>query len=122
MNFKILFFTFLISLSSYISKAQTDCKNLPTAFTSYNDAVLKVTSSKFLYSDVLSGNFSSWIDKASYYSCDKKNGYLILETSDTQYIHKNVPLNVWHTFKVAKSKGSYYSKYIRGRYGLQLKN
>ena len=122
MNFKILFFTFLISLSSYISKAQTDCKNLPRSFKSYNDAVSKVISAKFLYSDGLSGNFSSWIDKANYYSCDKRNGYLILETSDKQYIHKNVPLDVLYSFKVAKSKGSYYSKYIRGRYGLQLAN
>ncbi len=122
MNFKILFFTFLISLSSYISKAQTDCKDLPQSFKSYNEAVIKVTTSKFLYSDFLSGNFSSWINKARFYSCDKRNGYLILETSDTKYIHKNVPLNVWYAFKVAKSKGSYYTKYIRGRYGLKLAN
>jgi hypothetical protein len=34
-----------------------------------------------------------------------------------EYKYYNVPLNVWSAFKDSSSKGSFYSKVIKGRYG-----
>ena len=66
---------------------------------------------------------NSWFNhralkKANFYSCDGKQGYLILKTSKMNYIFKSVPINVWSNFKEASSFGKFYNKNIRGKYKL----
>ncbi|MBW1613973.1 MAG: KTSC domain-containing protein [Deltaproteobacteria bacterium] len=116
---KIILLIFLISLISQISYSQ-DCKTLPTIFDSYQQATRLVKSSKFKIKETLDTSKSSWIRGATYYSCDGEEGFLILVTDDKEYIHQNVPINVWNGFKNASSFGSYYSRNIKGKYQLQL--
>ena len=75
-----------------------DCDKLPATFNSYDEAINLVQSSNFLLKDKADTGGSSWIRGASYYSCDKISGFLIVETDQKEYIHQHVPLNVWRSF------------------------
>lgn len=99
---------------------QLPCNRLPQTFKSYNQALTLIKSSKFKISESVNTSKSSWIRGASYYSCDKITGFLIVVTDEKEYIHKNVPLEIWNQFKNANSFGSYYSQNIKGRYRLTI--
>jgi signal transduction histidine kinase len=113
----------LLSLSIFLIstiQGQT-CKDLPTHFNSYDEAVSKVEKATFKVKDKITCYGSSWITKATFHSCDGNTGYFILYTQNGKnYIHKGVPLNVWKHFKSTDSSGSYYSKYIKGKYQLKI--
>ena len=111
----LFYLLFLVSISAY---CQTDCNKLQSNFSSYNEAFKKIKSTTFKFTDYANTSKSSWIRGASFYSCDMKFGYLIIQTDDGNYIHKNVPTNIWNSFKHAKSFGSYYNKNIKNRYQL----
>jgi hypothetical protein len=49
-----------------------------------------------------------------------KTGFLIIETSDNEYIHKDVPLEIWQEFSDSESLGKYYNRKIKNRFQLQL--
>lgn len=101
-------------------QAQT-CKDLPTHFNSYDEAVSKVESASFQIKDKVDCYSSSWVSKATYHSCDGETGYFILYTTEGKsYIHKDIPLWVWKQFKNADSYGSYYSRNIKGKYQFKL--
>ena len=97
-----------------------DCNKIPSSFRSYEQAVQIVKSSTFKIRESVNTSKSSWIRAASFYSCDSQKGFLIIRTDDREYIHQNVPIEVWRGFKNASSFGSYYSNNIRGRYRLIL--
>lgn len=65
---------------------------------------------------------NSWVRGASYHSCDKKFGYFIIKTDKRSYIYKDLPINIWNSFKKASSFGSYYDRNIKNRYQLYLTN
>ncbi|AHW61778.1 hypothetical protein FH5T_08190 [Draconibacterium orientale] len=116
---KLFLFSCLLFFITAI-QAQT-CKDLPTHFNSYNEAVSKVEKTTFKVKDKITCYGSSWISKATYHSCDGDTGYFILYAQNgNSYIHKGVPLSVWEKFKSADSFGSYYSKYIKGKYQLKI--
>ena len=100
--------------------AQTNCEGLQTKFKSYDEAILGLEEYQFPYVDKANTSRSSWIRGAVYLSCDQRFGYLIIKVDNAIYIHQNVPINIWRSFKVASSMGSYYSGAIRGRYRLSL--
>ena len=89
-------------------------------FHSYQEAIATVENASFRLHDQVDTSRSSWIKSADYYSDNLKDGYLIIETKKKKYIFSHVPINVWKEFKQADSFGSFYNKYIRGRYKLQL--
>ena len=97
-----------------------DCSKLGN-FKSYDEAISKVKETTFKLSESFDTNKSSWIRRASYYSCDGQKGYLIIETDQRPYIHAGVPLSAWNGFKMASSFGSYYDHNIKGRYRLNIK-
>jgi hypothetical protein len=113
----------IISLLSgaILSCTGQHCKNLPTTFSSYSQAITLVQSSTFKVQETANTASSSWITSANYYSCDGKTGYLIYTTNrGYQYIHKGVPIEVWEEFKNAPSKGSYYNQNIKHSFTLHL--
>ena len=113
----------IISLLSgaILSCTGQHCKNLPTTFSSYSQAITLVQSSTFKVQETANTASSSWITSANYYSCDGKKGYLIYTTNrGYQYIHKGVPIEVWEEFKNAPSKGSYYNQNIKHSFTLHL--
>jgi hypothetical protein len=111
----LLFSVFLLSACS-----QTNCKDIPTHFKSYDEAISVVRNAGFAFKETVNTSKSSWIRGASFYSCDRKVGYFILKTDKKSYIYKDMPVEVWEKFKNAPSFGSYYNSYIKGRYILYL--
>lgn len=97
------------------------CNKLPERFSSYSQAITLVQRSTFRISESANTTGSSWLNSAKYYSCDGIKGYLIYSTNKGyQYIHSEVPVNVWSGFIKAESKGSYYNSNIKYRYKLKL--
>jgi hypothetical protein len=109
----------LITLLTYFSCLNgQDCNRLPSTFSSYEQAVSLVKSSTFKIREGVDTSKSSWIRGATFFSCDGKSGFLIIKTDSKEYIHQNVPIKIWRGFISARSFGSYYSNYIRGKYRL----
>jgi hypothetical protein len=115
---KISLLVFL--LLSLNAAGQTGCTGLSTSFKSYDQAVSTVKNFGFSFKDRVNTAKSSWIRGASYYSCDKRFGFLLISTDTETYIHANVPIAVWYQFKSASSFGSFYGSKIRGEYQLRL--
>lgn len=114
-------FTFsLFFLILLISCSQKPCEEIEENFRSYKEAKSKIESADFTFNDKVNTSKSSWIKRASFYSCNGKEGYFILETKQKSYIFKNLPIAIWQEFKKADSFGTYYSNYIRGKYILLL--
>ena len=47
---------------------------------------------------------------------DGSNFFVQFHTSDTIYVHPNLPTSVFVEFMAAESKGEYYNQHVRGRY------
>ena len=93
-----------------------NCADLPQHYSSYAEAITSVKKASFAFTDVANISESSGIRAASYYSCDGETGYLIFATDKQEYIHENVPINVWIEFKNAESFVWYYDRNIKYRY------
>ncbi|WP_293300374.1 KTSC domain-containing protein [Pedobacter sp. UBA4863] len=119
---KLMLLIIVFSLTLYSLNAQ-NCKDIPQAFSNYRSASATIQTAKFLFLDNINTPKSSWIKSASFKSCDRKKGYLIIYLKNNNtYIHQNLPTNIWNNFKKANSKGSYYTKNIKKRYKLRINN
>jgi len=114
---KIYLIFFIVLLSSCSSN---DCEKLPTAFTSFDEAVKQIENAHFNFKDNINTSKSSWIREAKYFSCDNKTGFFILKTDKEDYVYQNLPIEIWTGFKNATSFGSYYNRNIKHKYKLQL--
>lgn len=109
----------IFSLGNRLCAGQ-DCNKIPSNFSSYEQAKAFVQTSVFKIKETIDTSKSSWIRGATFYSCDGQKGFLLIKTDKKDYIHQNVPIEIWREFKSASSFGSYYSNYIRGKYQLIL--
>jgi hypothetical protein len=101
------------------SDLYSDC-NLE-GFESYAGAIQEVRETSFNFSDKIATPESSWIASAEYYSCDGKTGFFILVLDEgREYIHANVPKEIWENFRNASSKGEYYNAALKERYRLVI--
>lgn len=114
----IKFLSFLFFLSLTHSCSAQNCTELPTKFSSYEEAVSKISKASFRVSESVNTSKSSWIRSAKYRSCDGQTGFLIIGTDSKEYIHKDVPLSIWNNFRKASSFGSFYNENIKNRYKL----
>ena len=114
---KIIYLTGAFYLLSCNSK---NCAEIPSKFTTYEQAISEVENSSFKFQEESAIN-SSWIEEANYYSCDMKTGFLIIETSNQDYIHEDVPIKIWREFNNSTSLGKYYNRNIKDRFQLYLK-
>jgi hypothetical protein len=110
----------LITVLCFQNLQSQDCSQIPLSFSSYGQATSLVKSSTFKIKETLDTSKSSWIRGATYYSCDSKKGFLIIKTDDREYIHQNVPIEIWNSFKNASSFGSSYNANIKNKYRLVL--
>lgn len=108
----------LILFVAFCSCSAQNCTELPTKFSSYEEAASKISKASFKVSESVNTSKSSWIRSAKYRSCDGQTGYLLIGTDTREYIHKGVPIVVWNSFRKASSFGSYYNEYIKYRYRL----
>jgi hypothetical protein len=104
-----------------ITSCGENCAELPNVFSDYKEAIEKVESSNFALIDKTDCSESSWIQTASFYSCDKNVGFLIYSTDSKKYIHCDVPIHLWEGFKVAKSKGTFYNQQLKNRFRCETK-
>ena len=115
------FLIIVFSMLLHSSNTNGQCNNLPSNFSSYQQAIRTIQNTKFVLTDRLPSGKSSWIKTANYYSCNGTNGYMIYTTDKgRQYIHSGLPLNVWQAFKTASSSGSFYVRNMKNRYRFQL--
>ena len=98
------------------------CNELPSQFSSYQQAVSEIKSTDFTIEDKVDTSRSSLIKSATYYSCDSKIGFLLVKIRSTEYIYQNVPISVWENFKEADSFGSFYNRNIKGNFQLNILN
>jgi hypothetical protein len=113
--------TIFLIISFAIEVNAQSCNDLPVNFKSYTEALSKVKSASFLIKESADCSKSSWIHSGSFYSCDGKTGYFIMKTKEgREYIHKNMPIEIWRQFKNANSFGRYYNYNISGKYQLYL--
>ena len=106
----------LISLFYFSACAPNNCSTLDGENLSADEMVFAIEGRDFDYSDFGDTSKSSWIRAAKYYSCDGEFGYFMLETDDKVYLHKDVPLRMWHGFKRSNSFGRFYNDQLKGRY------
>jgi hypothetical protein len=105
-----------IFLLPFFASSQTNCSSLPSHYSSYSEAISKIKNANFTLTDRAYTVNSSFISSAEYFSCDGKTGFLIIGINNRQYLHNNVPKNVWLQFKSANSLGQFYDRNIKGRY------
>jgi len=117
-----IFFSIILTLSIFIVSCSQkgSCEQLSKQFETYDKAVEKIKLTVFKIEESVNTSKSSWIKNASYYSCDGQIGYFILETSKKEYLHADLPYQVWTEFKSAESFGSFYNENIRDKYNLNL--
>ena len=75
----------------------------------------------FLIRDEVSTSRSSWINGASFSSCDGKIGFLIVQIGNRNYVHQNVPIAIWKNFKTSSSFGNFYNQNLKNKYRLKLR-
>jgi len=101
---------------------KTDCQDLSGTYSTFVEARKDITKAKYPITKIQSTPESSWIKRIEFYSCNEKDGYLIIYTTRAEeYIHAHVPMSVWDEFSSSKSKGSYYNTNIINRYPFNLK-
>lgn len=101
---------------------KTDCHELTGSYTTFVEARKDITKANYPFKKVQATPESSWIKRIEFYSCDQKQGYLIIYTTRSEeYIHANVPVKVWEELSTSTSKGSYYNSNIVNRYPFNLK-
>jgi len=112
----------LVACIVFLSCSQLNCNDLPQSYRSYEEAVSTIRNAKFNLHEKIKTSKSSWIRGAEYYSCDNKTGYfiLILKTDSKEYIHNDMPVNVWESFKNAESFGKFYNTNIKHKYYFKL--
>lgn len=108
----------LILFVAFCSCSAQNCTELPTKFSSYEEAASKIYQASFKVSESVNTSKSSWIRSAKHRSCDGLTGFLLIGTDDREFIHKGVPVSVWNNFRKASSFGSFYNEYIKNRYRL----
>ncbi len=105
---------------SDVAEIEKNCADLPRKFSSYEEAMDQVRSITFSIAEEQNTDESSWVRRAEFYSCNGATGYFILRTDDQDYIHADVPVQVWQGFKSASSFGTYYNANIKRRNRLAL--
>jgi len=111
---------FALFFTLFISCAYSPCDKIPSNFHTYTEAISTIKSSNFKINESVNTDKSSWIRGLTFYSCDGQKGYLLVKTDKEEYVHKDVPIEVWNKLKNATSFGSYYNQNLKHRFTLTL--
>lgn len=116
-----LIFILTIFFSTFVDCKSQNCETFPKSFESYEAAIQLIDLTEFEFKDNVNTLKSSWLSYAKYYSCDSKKGFFIIKTTKNyEYIHQDLPIEIWNQFKNAYSFGQFYNERIRGKYRLSL--
>lgn len=115
------FNSILVIILVFLSCETKNCNDLPYTFKSYDEAIAKIKDASFEIEEEVDCQVSSWISGAVYRSCNGKTGFFILITKHgALYIHQDLPHKTWKKFKNADSFGTFYNRYIKGKYQLKI--
>jgi hypothetical protein len=121
-NYFEYFFIFLIVTIIYFTvtdKEISTFSKLPISFKSHQQVRELIHKTSFKLIDEADLTNSTLIT-AEYFSCDNKTSFLIIETSEENFIFQNVPLETWENFKKSESKDIFYFSQIKDRYDLNI--
>ena len=79
-------------------------------------AIEYLTHQEFAFTESFETMSVRGIQHATFFSCDKKTGYLLVETHEEAEVYKNVPMDTWQEFSFANSVESYYKYHIKYKY------
>jgi len=110
---KKIVFIFIISLTM-LSCGKEGCENLQETYNSQPEALKAIRAAEFLVKDIHTTANSSSIKRIEYYSCDGKQGYLIVyNLSGDVKLHREVPLAIWEGLKSAEFMRNYYNDNVK---------
>ncbi len=112
---------FLLCLGAVqMANAGTDnCSAKTSSWKSEKEALVALENMAFLLSETFVNDSTSWLLGAAYYSCDGKNGYLVVQSNQKEFVHASVPVEVWQDLRKARSKGGFYNFYIKNKFPFQ---
>jgi hypothetical protein len=100
-----------------IPKPNQDTGKAEPRFKTYEEAMRYIR--RTYRGERINTSRSSWITNAEYYPAQGR-GYLIIGMNGKDYLFAAVPTEIWDGFKNAPSLGTYYNRYIKGRYTYKL--
>jgi hypothetical protein len=122
---KLLTITYQILLFSIIFYASCNtkkCNSLQEYFSSEEDGLTQIKSTRFRLSDSTNNPAGSWLTSAYYYSCDGKIGFFVYKLkSNSENFNPGVPITVWNEFKNTSAKDSFYKENIGPKYLRKVK-
>lgn len=111
-NFLFFIFIGLISCKKNIQE--------PASFNSYIEIATYLDKANFKTDEQKDVSNSDWITSARFQSVDGQYGFLTLGMRGKSYYFNKVPISVWEQFKKSESKGSFYHKFIKNKYNINL--
>lgn len=113
---RLPFFVALIFIGLFLNAQKSA---VSTFFEQWNSETANASSyekTHFRSNESITPEIGSWMNSAHFYFFDDQSGHLIIKTNDKSFVHKNVPVAVWNSMKVAKSVGKYYNIYVKHKY------
>ena len=98
-----------------IGKENTNCDSLKNAFLSVEDAYQKIEAATFSYQQSFKLSQVQGLKGAGFYSCDTKNGFLLLQYHDRKLVLKDVPQTTWNDIILSNDPESACKK-VAGEY------
>jgi len=108
----------LLATAQFSFKNISECDNLNTMLESDKIQYQTLNSFDFNFRESFETLSVRGIQKANYYSCNGKVGYLLIYQHDRAQLFKDFPIDQWFEFKHASSPESYFSSQIKYNYVL----
>ena len=78
-----------------------------------HEAIEKLQEYEFNFVQTFETMFVQGVKKATFYSCENGNRYMVVETHRRDFLYENVTRRVWENFKNASSVNGFFYQYIR---------
>lgn len=96
-----------------VKPEHTDCQELPDSFDDLQSALTAIKSSRFYYEQKIKTTRKNGLMGANYYSCDFKNGYLIIRFDNVEQLYPQVEMALWKRFQQTRDIDGFYAREIR---------
>jgi len=99
-----------------VGPQNTTCDSLPEIFQNKAIALDQIRAAKFRFTQQFEIVRPSGFQGANYYSCDGKNGFLLVKNDNQNIIFKDVPTKIWEEFIQSNNMEGYFLKKIKQQY------
>ena len=93
-----------------VGPQKTDCDSLPALFTDHHQALKMIRGANFRFTQDFEIRRNTGFRGANFYSCDNRNGFLIVKVNDQSIIFPDVPKQIWDEFIGSNNMEGYYYK------------